>query len=69
MALDLALPLLTVAWLRAAAILIAILPISVSGLGVREGALLVLMAPYDISSAQAIAFSLLAFASTTVRSV
>jgi hypothetical protein len=66
MALDLELPLLTVAWLRAAAILIAILPISVSGLGVREGVLLVLMAPYDISGAQALAFSLLAFASTTV---
>lgn len=65
-ALDLEIGWLTVAWLRAAAILIAILPISVSGLGVREGVLLVLMAPYDISGAQALAFSLLAFASTTV---
>ena len=66
LALDLQLSLMTIAWTRAAAMLIAILPISVSGLGVREGVMLVLLAPYGVSSAEALAFSLLAFASTTL---
>jgi uncharacterized membrane protein YbhN (UPF0104 family) len=66
MSLGLQLSLMTVAWTRAAAMLVAILPISVSGLGVREGVMLVLLAPYGVSSAEALAFSLLAFASTTL---
>jgi glycosyltransferase 2 family protein len=63
-ALDLDLSLATIAWTRSAAVLIAILPISVAGLGVREGAMVVLLAPYGIAAADALAYALLAFATT-----
>ena len=63
-ALDLDLALATVAWTRSAAVLIAIVPISVAGLGVREGVLVVLLAPYGIAAADALTYSLLAFGTT-----
>jgi glycosyltransferase 2 family protein len=63
-ALDLDLSLATVAWTRSAAVLVAILPISVAGLGVREGAMVVLLAPYGITAADALTYALLAFATT-----
>jgi glycosyltransferase 2 family protein len=67
-ALSLDLSLATIAWTRSAAVLVAILPISVAGLGVREGAMVILLAPYGIGAADALTYSLLAFA-TTVLSV
>ena len=45
------------AWIRAFAILAAMLPVTVAGLGVREGAALALMGPYGISTASIVAFS------------
>ena len=45
------------AWIRAFAILAAMLPVTVAGLGVREGAALALMGPYGISAASIVAFS------------
>jgi uncharacterized membrane protein YbhN (UPF0104 family) len=60
-ALDLDLSLATVGWTRAAAMLVAILPVSIAGLGVREGVLVLLLAPYGISAADALAYGLLAF--------
>jgi hypothetical protein len=56
----------TIAWTRSAAMLLAILPVSVAGLGIREGALLLLLAPYGVPAAEAMAFSLIAFASSTL---
>ena len=63
-ALELDLSLATIAWTRSAAVLIAILPISVAGLGVREGAMVVLLAPYGIAAADALTYALLVFATT-----
>ncbi len=63
-ALGLDLSLATIAWTRSAAVLIAILPISIAGLGVREGAMVVLLAPYGIAAADGLAYALLAFATT-----
>ena len=57
--LELNLSLLDVAWLRAVLSLLFMLPLSVSGIGVRETALVVLLAPFGISSAQAVAYSFL----------
>ena len=54
----------TIAWTRSAAILIAIMPISVAGLGIREGALVFLLAPYGVDPASAVGYGLLAFATT-----
>jgi glycosyltransferase 2 family protein len=63
-ALDLDLSFATIAWTRSAALLLAILPISVAGLGVREGVMVVLLAPYGITAADALTYALLAFATT-----
>jgi glycosyltransferase 2 family protein len=63
-ALSLDLSFATIAWTRSAAVLIAIVPISIAGLGVREGAMVVLLAPYGIAAADTLAYSLLAFATT-----
>ena len=45
--------------------LVLLLPISVGGLGVREVALVYLLAPFDVSVAQALALSLLSLAVST----
>jgi glycosyltransferase 2 family protein len=65
-ALSLDLSLATIAWTRSAAVLVAILPISIAGLGVREGAMVVLLAPFGIAAADALTYSLLAFATTVL---
>jgi uncharacterized membrane protein YbhN (UPF0104 family) len=65
-ALHLDLTLATIGWTRAAAMLAAILPISVAGLGVREGVLVLLLAPYGVGAPDALAYSLLAFAATVL---
>jgi uncharacterized membrane protein YbhN (UPF0104 family) len=62
--LGLDLSLWTIAWTRSAAILIAIVPVSVAGLGIREGALVFLLAPYGVDPASAVLYGLLAFATT-----
>ena len=48
-------------WVRSAVQTANMLPISISGLGVREGALVVLLGPYAVSSADAVALSFLVF--------
>jgi glycosyltransferase 2 family protein len=65
-ALHLDLSLATIGWTRAAAMLAAILPISVAGLGVREGVLVLLLAPYAVPAPDALAYGLLAFAATVL---
>lgn len=66
MALDLDVGWLALAWARSGAMLAVLLPISVSGLGVREAAIVLLLAPYGVSTVDALAFALLVFGSTTV---
>ncbi len=53
-----------VCWVRAVALIVNMLPISVSGLGIREGTLIVLLQPYGIAGADAVALSMLLFGST-----
>jgi hypothetical protein len=53
------LSLLDVAWLRTTLHLLFMLPLSVSGIGVRETALVILLAPFGISSAHAVAYAFL----------
>jgi len=56
-ALAIHLPFVDFAWMRSFGVLIRMLPLTVAGLGVREGALLAAMVPYGIDPAQAVAFS------------
>jgi hypothetical protein len=51
-------------WVRSAMILATLLPLSVSGLGLREGTALLALATYGTGAEAAVAFSLLVFAVT-----
>jgi glycosyltransferase 2 family protein len=64
--LHLDMSLATIGWTRATAMLAAILPISVAGLGVRECVLVLLLAPYGVPAPDALVYSLLAFAVTVL---
>jgi uncharacterized protein (TIRG00374 family) len=55
---------MTVTWIRSFVYVVTLIPISFSGLGVREGTLVLLLAPYGVSPADAVAWSLLFFAGT-----
>jgi uncharacterized protein (TIRG00374 family) len=50
-----------IGWLRSAVVLVQLLPVSVSGLGVREGTFVLLLQPYGIESALAVSLSFLLF--------
>ncbi len=56
------LSLVTIAWVRSAVVLVTMVPISLWGLGVREGAFLFLLKRYGIGSEKALGLSLLVFA-------
>ena len=60
-ALELPLDFVTVVWLRALSFVISMLPITLNGLGLREGSFLVLLGPYGITPDAAVAYSLLLF--------
>lgn len=45
-------------WTRVVTGLVMLLPLSVAGLGIREGSLILLLAPFGVSSASAVAVSL-----------
>jgi len=53
-------------WVRCAVVLITMVPITIAGLGVREGALIFLLRPYGVQDDQAIALSILVFAVTVL---
>ncbi len=64
--LGMALPLLTIGWIRSGMILATMLPITIAGIGVREVAALALLQLYGVETDDAIAFSFLVFATTVV---
>lgn len=59
LSLELSLSLAALAWVRCCITLLLILPISIGGFGLREGAFVLLLAPYGIAPAQALALSFL----------
>ncbi len=68
-ALDLGVPLAAVLAFVPAVLMIQVLPISISGLGVREGALALFLHPFGVSEAQALAAGLLWFGALVVVSM
>jgi len=60
-ALGLELSLLTIGWVRSAVVLIAMLPVSLGGIGLREGAFLYFLTPCGVGQEQAVAYSFLVF--------
>jgi hypothetical protein len=65
-ALGLELGLLEIAWVRSAALVVGLLPVTVGGLGLREGTVVALLAVFGVSSADALSLSLLAFTVTVL---
>jgi uncharacterized protein (TIRG00374 family) len=55
------LPFITVAWMQGAVALLILLPITVSGLGVREGALVLVSRPYGVGAVHALTWGLVQF--------
>ena len=68
-ALRLTIGFVSVGWIRSVTHVLNLLPISISGLGVREVALVVLLRPYGIEAPAAVALSLLLFARGMLSSV
>lgn len=60
--LELNLSFTSVGWLRAFTVLLAAVPLTPSGLGVREFSLIYLLLPFDVSAPQAVAFSFIQYA-------
>jgi glycosyltransferase 2 family protein len=64
--LGLDLGVLEIAWVRSAALVVGLLPVTVGGLGLREGAVVALLAVLGVSSVDALSLSLLAFTVTVL---
>jgi len=60
-AINIDVPAVSIIWIRAASIFIQLLPISISGLGVREGTFVFLLSNYNVSAPAAIALSFIIF--------
>ena len=65
-ALGLGVALVTIGWIRSVMMIATIPPVSVSGLGLREGISLVLLSGYGIAAEQIVAFSLSVFTVSTL---
>jgi len=61
LALKINVPITSIIWIRAAVTFLQLLPISISGLGVREGAFVFLLKTYNIPAPDAMALSLIIF--------
>lgn len=60
-AMDLAVGLAAIAWIRSVTLLLALIPISIAGLGVREASFIAFLGEYGVTSGQAFAFSMATF--------
>ncbi len=58
----LGLSLAAIAWIRSITLLIALVPITIAGLGLREGVLIALLSNYGISASTAFAYAITSFA-------
>lgn len=62
LSLDVRLSYLTIGWIRVVIQSLMMLPISFSGIGVREGSLVILLQQYSVPASQAVALAFLLFA-------
>jgi len=61
LSLELDLTVMTLGWIRSFIRIVTMLPVSISGFGVREGTLIIVLGSFGVAPAQAISFSLLLF--------
>jgi glycosyltransferase 2 family protein len=64
--LGVSIPIITMGWIRSVVLLLLLLPITISGLGLREGALMVLLTAEGVGQVPAVAFGVLVFAATVL---
>lgn len=64
--LGLDLNVLTIAWVRSVALVVGLAPVTIGGLGLREGVVVFFLTRLGVSGADALALSLLAFAVTVL---
>lgn len=69
LALNIDLGIASLAWVRTYILLLALAPISISNLGVREGGLIYMLASYGVAPGLALAFSLLLFSRNVVAAL
>ena len=62
--LNIDISIINIGWVRSVINLLTTLPISFSGLGLREGGFIVLLKTYGVSGANAVTLSFLVFATT-----
>jgi len=63
---DLDVPFVSIGWIRSVVVLVTMIPISISGMGLREGSFIILLGVYGISEDSAFAYSIIVFAVTRV---
>lgn len=68
-ALHLDLSMVEIGWVRSLLIIVAIVPLTIGGLGLREGSLIAVLAPYGIGSGPAVALGVLIFSRDLVGAV
>ena len=56
----------SIGWIRSLVVLVTMIPISISGMGLREGSFIILLGTYGISEDNAFAYSLLVFTVTRI---
>lgn len=69
LSLNLNLDLVKIAWIFATVSIVTLIPISFSGLGVREGVVIVILKNLEISSPNALSFSILIFTINTMAAL
>jgi len=66
LSLDIHLSYLTIGWIRVVLHTLMMLPISFSGIGIREGSLVILLQEYSVPGSEAVALAFLLFALTLI---
>ena len=69
LSLGMDLSIVSVGWVRSFIVIISVIPISISGFGIREGSLIYLLQPYSVSAPEAVALSLLFFSKSLIVGV
>jgi len=64
--LDIDLSFATIGWIRTLVVIATMLPVSISGIGVREGMFIYLLSQYGVSAEQSLALSFLVFVFTVL---
>ena len=62
LSIDVNVPLVALGWIRSVVVLVTMIPISISGLGLRESSFIILLSAYGVNDSNAFAYSLIVFA-------